>query len=45
MKPASAAPYAGKGILGTEVPNAHADFVWHEETIRTICAKGRFRQT
>jgi hypothetical protein len=31
--------------FGTEVPKSLVAFVWHQETTRTICPKGRFRKT
>jgi hypothetical protein len=31
--------------FGTEVPKSLMAFVWHDKTIRTICAKQRFRKT
>jgi len=37
--------FAGRGLFGTGVPKPLIAFVWHQETTRTICAKGRFRKT
>ena len=37
--------FAGRGLFGTRVPKPLRTFVWHQETNRTICAKGRFRKT
>ncbi len=45
MNLASRTLFARKGAFGTQVPKPLITFVWHQETTRTICAKGRFRKT
>ena len=45
MISASATPFPRESHFGTEVPKSLVAFVWHQETIRTICPKGRFRKT
>lgn len=45
MSLAAGSTFAGKSHFGTEVPKSPVTFVWHQETTRTICAKGRFRKT
>jgi hypothetical protein len=45
MNLASGTLFAARDFLGTQVPKPVKTFVWHQETTRTICAKGRFRKT
>jgi len=45
MNLASRTLFVRKGFFGTQVLKPVKTFVWHQEAIRTICAKGRFRKT
>jgi hypothetical protein len=45
MNCAAGTQFLRESQFGTEVPNSLVAFVWHQETIRTICAEGRFRKT
>ena len=45
MNSATARTFAYDKQLGTEVPKRLKAFDWQDRTTRTICAKGRFRNT
>jgi hypothetical protein len=45
MRGASATLFDGVFLFGTEVPKLPMTFVRHQETIRTISARGRIRKT
>jgi len=45
MSMAAGTPFTGESHFGTEVPKSLVAFDWHLETTRTICSRGRFRET
>jgi hypothetical protein len=45
MNSAAGLHFTRESHFGTEVPKSLVAFDWHHETIRTICAKERFRKT